>query len=55
MRNKKLIPFEIIEKAVAREQESVDTVLQHYTLPESVTTYPLEKRKKRYRKTLTTG
>ena len=31
MRNKKLIPFELIEKAVAREPEAVDEVLQHYT------------------------
>ena len=31
MRNKKLIPFEVIEKAVAGEPEAVDTVLQHYT------------------------
>lgn len=30
MRNKKLIPFEVIEKAVAGEPEAVDTVLQHY-------------------------
>ena len=29
MRNKKLIPFEIIEKAVAGEPEAVNTVLQH--------------------------
>nr|WP_296473117.1 helix-turn-helix domain-containing protein [uncultured Acetatifactor sp.] len=31
MRNKKLIPFEVIEKAVAGEPEAVDAVLQHYT------------------------
>ena len=31
MRNKKLIPFEVIEKAVAGEPEAVDTVLRHYT------------------------
>ena len=31
MRNKKLIPFEIIEKAVAGEPEAVDTVLRYYT------------------------
>lgn len=31
MRNKKLIPFEIIEKAVAGEPEAIDAVLQHYT------------------------
>ena len=31
MRNKKLIPFEVIEKAVAGESEAVDTVLRHYT------------------------
>lgn len=31
MRNKKLIPFEVIEKAVAGEPEAIDTVLQHYT------------------------
>lgn len=30
MRNKKLIPFEVIEKAVAGEPEAVDTVLRHY-------------------------
>ena len=30
MRNKKLIPFEVIEKAVAGEQEAVDAVLRHY-------------------------
>ena len=31
MRNKKLIPFDIIQKAVAGEPEAVDTVLRHYT------------------------
>lgn len=31
MRNKKLIPFEIIEKAVAGEPEAIDTVLRYYT------------------------
>lgn len=31
MRNKKLIPFEIIEKAVAREPEAIELVLQHYS------------------------
>ncbi len=31
MRNKKLIPFEVIEKAVAEEPEAVDAVLRHYT------------------------
>ncbi len=31
MRNKKLIPFEIIEKAVAGEPEAIDAVLRHYT------------------------
>lgn len=31
MRNKKLIPFEIIERAVAGEPEAIDTVLRHYT------------------------
>ena len=30
MRNKKLIPFEIIEKAVAGEPEAIELVLQHY-------------------------
>lgn len=30
MRNKKLIPFEIIEKAVDGEPEAVDAVLRHY-------------------------
>ncbi len=31
MRNKKLIPFEIIEKAVAGEPEAANAVLQHYS------------------------
>ena len=31
MRNKKLIPYEVIEKAVAGESEAVDTVLRYYT------------------------
>ena len=31
MRNDKLIPFEIVEKAVAGEPEAVNAVLQHYT------------------------
>lgn len=31
MRNKKLIPFDVIEKAVAGEPEAIDTVLRHYT------------------------
>ena len=31
MRNKKLIPFEVIQKAVAGEPEAVDAVLRHYT------------------------
>ena len=30
MRNKKLIPFEVIEKAVVGEPEAIDAVLQHY-------------------------
>lgn len=30
MRNKKLIPFEIIEKAVAGDPEAIDAVLRHY-------------------------
>ncbi len=29
MRNKKLIPFEVIEKAVAGEPEAVDAVLRN--------------------------
>lgn len=31
MRNKKHIPFEVIEKAVAGEPEAVNAVLQHYS------------------------
>ncbi len=31
MRNKKLIPFEVIEKTITGEPEAVDTVLRHYT------------------------
>ena len=31
MRNDKLVPLEIVEKAVAGEPEAVNTVLQHYT------------------------
>ena len=31
MRNKKLIPFEVIERAVAGEPEAVEAVLRHYT------------------------
>ena len=31
MRNKKLIPFEVIEKAVVGEPEAVDAVLRYYT------------------------
>ncbi len=31
MRNKKLIPFEVIEKAIAGEPEAVDAVLRRYT------------------------
>lgn len=31
MRNKKLISFEVIERAVAGESEAIDTVLRHYT------------------------
>ena len=31
MRNKKLIPFDVIQKAVVGEPEAVDTVLRHYT------------------------
>ena len=30
MRNKKLIPFEVIEKVVAGEPEALDMVLRHY-------------------------
>lgn len=32
MRNKKLIPFEIIAKAIAGEPEAIDAVLRHYTV-----------------------
>ena len=31
MKNEKLIPFEVIEKAIAGEPETVNTVLRHYT------------------------
>lgn len=31
MRNKKLIPFEVIKRAVARKPEAIDAVLRHYT------------------------
>ena len=31
MRNKKLISFEVIEKAIAGEPEAVDAVLRRYT------------------------
>ena len=31
MRDPKLIPFEVIEKAVAGKSEAVDAVLRHYT------------------------
>ena len=31
MRNKKLIPFEVIEKAVAGESEAIELILQHYS------------------------
>lgn len=31
MRNKKLIPFETIEKAVSGEPEAIDVVLRYYT------------------------
>ena len=31
MRNKKLIPFEVIEKAVDGEPEAIELVLQHYS------------------------
>ena len=30
MRKRKLIPFEVIEKAVAGEPEAIDAVLRHY-------------------------
>ena len=33
MRNKNLIPFEVIEKAVAGEPEAIELVLQYYSLP----------------------
>ena len=39
MRNKKLIHFEVIEKAVAGEPEAVDIVLRHYT-PHTSNTCP---------------
>ena len=32
MRNKKLIPFETIEKAVAGEPGAIDAVLRHYSV-----------------------
>lgn len=31
MRSKKLIPFEVIEKAVIGEPEAIEAVLRHYT------------------------
>lgn len=31
MRSKKLIPFEVIQKAVVGEPEAIDTVLRYYT------------------------
>ena len=31
MRNKKLIPFEVIEKEVTGESEAINAVLQHYS------------------------
>ncbi len=31
MRNKKLIPFEVIQRAIVGEPEAVDVVLRHYT------------------------
>ena len=31
MRNKKLIPFEVIEKAVAGEPKAINAVLQYYS------------------------
>ncbi|RGE68143.1 helix-turn-helix domain-containing protein [Anaerotruncus colihominis] len=31
MRNKKLIPFEVIKKAVTGEPEAIELVLQHYS------------------------
>ena len=30
MRKRKLIPFEVIKKAVAGEPEAIDAVLRHY-------------------------
>ena len=30
MRNEKLIPFEVIEKAIAGEPEAIEAVLRHY-------------------------
>ena len=30
MKKKKLVPFEVIEKAVAGESEAIDAVLRHY-------------------------
>lgn len=31
MRNRKLVSFEVIEKAVAGEPDAIDTVLRYYT------------------------
>lgn len=31
MRNEKLIPFEVIEKAVAGEPEAMESILRYYT------------------------
>ena len=31
MRNRKLVSFEVIEKAVAGEPDAIDTVLRHFT------------------------
>ena len=31
MRNKKLIPFEVIEKATAGEPEAIELILQYYS------------------------
>lgn len=31
MRNKKLIPFEVIEEAIAGKPDAIDAVLRHYT------------------------
>ena len=39
MRNKKLIPFETIEKAVAGEPEAIDAVLRHYTATDQISVY----------------